>query len=131
MARFKREAQAAGRLNLPGIVGIYEYGEDIAKDISDEEATVMATSARQRAPRVAFIAMEFVKGRELRDLLEKGERFAMPEVARIMGEILDALDHAHSQRVVHRDMKPAGLIVLDNGHIKMPTSGSSISKNRS
>jgi len=123
LARFKREAQAAGRLNLPGIVGIYEYGEDIAKDISDEEATVMATSARQRAPRVAFIAMEFVKGRELRDLLEKGERFAMPEVARIMGEILDALDHAHSQRVVHRDMKPAGLIVLDNGHIKIADFG--------
>jgi eukaryotic-like serine/threonine-protein kinase len=123
MARFKREAQAAGRLNHPGIVGIYEYGEDIAEDLSDEEATMMATTARQRAPRIAFIAMEFVKGRELRDFLEKGERFALPEVARIMGEILDALDHAHAQGVVHRDMKPANLIVLDNGHIKIADFG--------
>jgi serine/threonine protein kinase len=113
MARFKREAQAAGRLNHPGIVGIYEYGEDIAEDLSDEEATIMAASARQSAQRIAYIAMEFVKGRELRDFLEQGERFALPEVARIMGEMLDALDHAHAQGVVHRDIKPANVMVLE------------------
>ena len=123
MARFKREAQAAGRLNHPGIVGIYEYGEDIAEDISDEEATMMAVSARQSAQRIAYIAMEFVKGRELRDCFEKGERVALPEVARIMGEMLEALDHAHAQGVVHRDMKPANLIVLDNGHVKIADFG--------
>lgn len=123
MARFRREAQAAGRLNHPGIVAIYEYGEDIAEDISDEEATMMAASARQSAQRIAFIAMEFVKGRELRDFFEKGERFALPEVARIMGEMLDALDHAHSQGVVHRDMKPANLILLDSGRLKIADFG--------
>jgi eukaryotic-like serine/threonine-protein kinase len=114
MARFKREAQAAGRLNHQGIVAIYDYGEEIAQDISAEEATMMASPSQAAgAQRVAYIAMEFVKGRELRDFFEKGERFALPEVARIMGEILEALDHAHSNGVVHRDMKPANLIVLD------------------
>ncbi len=124
MARFKREAQAAGRLNHPGIVAIYEYGEDIAQDVSEEEATMMAApSASLSAQRVAFIAMEFVKGRELRDYFEKGERFPMPEVVRIMGEMLDALDHAHSQGVVHRDMKPANLILLENGRVKVADFG--------
>ncbi|ROZ76082.1 serine/threonine-protein kinase [Ramlibacter sp. WS9] len=122
MARFKREAQAAGRLNHPGIVAIYEYGEEVAEDISDEEATMMAVPLKS-TQRVAFIAMEFVKGHELRDLFEKNERFAMPEVARIMTEMLEALDHAHSQGVVHRDMKPANLILLENGRVKVADFG--------
>jgi len=124
MARFKREAQAAGRLNHPGIVAIYEYGEDVAQDISDEEATMMAAPSKaQGAQRVAFIAMEFVKGRELRDYFEKGERFPMKEVVRIMAEMLDALDHAHAQGVVHRDMKPANIILLENGKVKIADFG--------
>ncbi len=124
MARFKREAQAAGRLNHPGIVAIYEYGEDIAQDISDEEATMMAApSAAASAQRVAYIAMEFVKGRELRDYFEKGERFPLPEAVRIMTEMLEALDHAHSQGVVHRDMKPANLILLGDGRVKVADFG--------
>jgi eukaryotic-like serine/threonine-protein kinase len=121
MARFKREAQAAGRLNHPGIVGIYDYGEEIAQDITDEEATVMAGAPG--AQRVAYIAMEFVKGRELRDFFEKRERFPLKEVARIMSEMLDAMDHAHSQGVVHRDMKPANLILLESGRVKVADFG--------
>ena len=124
LARFKREAQAAGRLNHPGIVAIYEYGEDIAQDISDDEATRLAPAAATTpAQRVAFIAMEFVDGRELRDCFERGERFPLPEVARIMGEILDALDHAHAQGVVHRDIKPANLILLPDGRVKVADFG--------
>jgi eukaryotic-like serine/threonine-protein kinase len=124
MARFKREAQAAGRLNHPGIVAIYDYGEEVAQDVGEEDATMMAPKAQgQPQERVAYIAMEFIKGRELRDFFEKGERFAMPEVVRIMSEMLDALDHAHSQGVVHRDMKPANLILLDNGRVKVADFG--------
>ena len=124
LARFKREAQAAGRLNHPGIVAIYEYGEDIEQDTSDDEATRLAPpAATAPAQRVAFIAMEFVDGRELRDCFERGERFPLPEVTRIMGEILAALDHAHAQGVVHRDIKPANLILLPDGRVKVADFG--------
>ncbi|MEO8653343.1 MAG: serine/threonine-protein kinase, partial [Ramlibacter sp.] len=124
LARFKREAQAAGRLNHPGIVAIYEYGEDVAQDTSDDEATRLApAAAAPAAQRVAYIAMEFVDGRELRDRFERGERFPLPEVTRIMGEILDALDHAHAQGVVHRDIKPANLILLADGRVKVADFG--------
>ncbi len=124
MARFKREAQAAGRLNHQGIVAIYDYGEEVPEDLNEEEATMMAPSASAKpAERVAYIAMEFIKGQELRDYFEKGERFKLRDVARIMGEILDALDHAHSQGVVHRDMKPANIIVLENGRMKIADFG--------
>src|SRR6185295_17656499 len=90
LARFKREAQAAGRLNHPNIVAIYEYSEDKG---------------------IAFIAMEFVKGRELKDYFDANERFPLKETDRIMGEILDALGHAHKNGVTHRDMKPANVIL--------------------
>jgi serine/threonine-protein kinase len=124
MARFKREAQAAGRLSHAGIVAIYDYGEEIPQDLDEEEATMMAPAASDKpAERVAYIAMEFIKGRELRDFFEKNERFPLADVARVMGEILDALDHAHSQGVVHRDIKPANLIVLDSGKIKIADFG--------
>ncbi len=113
LARFKREAQAAGRLNHPGIVAVYEYGE---------EAAVDARGAPNGA-RIAFIAMEYVQGRELRDFFNSNQRFALPEVARIMREVLDALGHAHAHGVVHRDMKPANLFVLDNGKIKIADFG--------
>jgi eukaryotic-like serine/threonine-protein kinase len=124
MARFKREAQAAGRLNHPGIVAIYDYGEEVPQEVGEEDATMMAPKPQAQSPeRVAYIAMEFIKGRELRDFFEKGERFPMPEVVRIMSEMLDALDHAHSHGVVHRDMKPANLILLDNGRVKVADFG--------
>lgn len=108
LARFKREAQAAGRLNHPGIVAVYEYGEDVSPESGQ---------------RVAFIAMEFVQGRELRSFFDANERFGLADIERVMGEILDALGHAHAHGVVHRDMKPANLFVLPNGKIKIGDFG--------
>jgi serine/threonine-protein kinase len=121
LARFKREAQAAGRLNHPGIVAVYDYGEET---ISDDH-TMMANPQTIDAAgqRVAFIAMEFVKGRELRDFFEANERFTLKDTERLMGEILSALGHAHSHGVVHRDMKPANLIVLPDGKVKVADFG--------
>ena len=120
LARFKREAQAAGRLNHPGIVAVYDYGEEIA---DDDHTMVAGEGASQARQRVAYIAMEFVKGRELRDFFEANERFALKDVERLMGEILDALAHAHAHGVVHRDMKPANLIVLADGKVKVADFG--------
>lgn len=119
LARFKREAQAAGRLNHPGIVAVYDYGEEIP----DDDHTMVAGEGEKAQQRVAYIAMEFVKGRELRDFFEANERFALKDVERLMGEILDALGHAHAHGVVHRDMKPANLIVLPDGKIKVADFG--------
>ena len=103
IARFKREAQAAGRLNHPNVVAIYEYGEE--------------------ADGTAFIAMEFVQGRELKDAFDSDERIALPLVGRIMGQLLDALEHAHRNGVVHRDIKPANIILLADGTVKVADFG--------
>ncbi len=102
LARFKREAQAAGRLIHPNIVTVYEYGED-----ND----------------TAFIAMEYVKGRELKEIIDNNERFSLDDIINIMVQLLDALDYSHSQGVVHRDIKPGNIIVLDNGMIKVTDFG--------
>ncbi len=103
LSRFMREAQAAGRLNHPNVVAVYEYGEE--------------------ADGTAYIAMEYVEGRELKDYFDRQERFPLTEIARIMGELLGALGHAHHHGIVHRDIKPANIFVLDNGQIKVGDFG--------
>lgn len=120
LARFKREAQAAGRLNHPGIVAVYDYGEAV---IDEDHTMVAGTVADTARKTVAFIAMEFVKGKELREFFEANARFALKDIERLMGEILDALAHAHANGVVHRDMKPANLIVLADGKVKIADFG--------
>ena len=102
LARFKREAQAAGRLNHPGIVAIHDYGEDDG---------------------LAFIAMEFIKGDELRTYFDSQQRFALTHIVRIVCDILDALDHAHRNGVVHRDIKPANIMITDEGRVKVADFG--------
>ena len=107
LARFQREAQAAGRLSHPNIVAIYEYGEE----------------ADGQGGSTAFIAMEFVEGRELRSYFDNNERFALPEAGRIMGQLLAALGHAHQHGIVHRDIKPANIILLNDGTAKVADFG--------
>jgi serine/threonine-protein kinase len=102
--RFRREAQAAGRLAHPGIVGVYEYGEDAAADAT-------------------FIAMELVRGRDLKSLFDSGKRFTLAETGRLMAELLAALQHAHERGVVHRDVKPGNIILLDDGGVKVADFG--------
>jgi len=102
IARFRREAQAAGRLSHPNIVGIYDFGEDAG---------------------VWYIAMEFVKGRELKEYFEANERFATADAVRILTQILAALGYSHRLGVIHRDIKPANVIILADGSIKVADFG--------
>ncbi len=102
IARFRREAQAAGRLNHPNIVSIYEFGEDAG---------------------TWYIAMERVQGRELKQYFEENERFTTTDIVRIMCQVLDALDYSHRQGVIHRDIKPANIFLLAGGVAKVADFG--------
>lgn len=102
LARFKREAQAAGKLTHPSIVGIYEFGEDAG---------------------VWFIAMELVKGRELKEYFEEQQRFKTVDIVRILSQILSALGYSHKLGVVHRDVKPSNVFILPDGTVKVADFG--------
>ena len=101
-ARFRNEAQAAGRLLHPGIVGVYDFGEDQA---------------------VAFIAMEYVEGNTLAHYLNSKIRFTDEDILSLIGQLLEALQHAHERGVWHRDIKPANLIVTRAGKLKVADFG--------
>jgi predicted Ser/Thr protein kinase len=102
LARFRNEAQAAGRLQHPGIVAVYDYGEDAE---------------------VAYIAMEYVEGNSLREYFSRGTRFTERDSISILSQLLEALAHAHERRVWHRDIKPANLIVMRSGRVKVADFG--------
>ena len=102
LARFRREAQAAGRLSHPNIVAIHDYDEDAG---------------------TAFIAMEFVEGRDLRDHFASGERFREADSVRIVCDILAALEYSHARGVVHRDIKPANVFLRADGTVKVADFG--------
>ena len=91
LARFKREAQAAGRLTHPNIVGIFDYGE---------------------TGEVAYIVMEFVDGRTLKSLVDAEERMPVATIGKIMADLLAGLRYSHDRGVVHRDIKPANVMIV-------------------
>ena len=104
--RFFREAEAAGRLSHPGIVTVFDLGEEL----------------ETRAP---YIVMEFVAGQSLEKLLlSKEDRKLPPEEAlQLALEVAEALDCAHGQGVVHRDVKPANILLTEDGHAKIADFG--------
>lgn len=101
-ARFQREARAAAALRHPGIVTVYDTGED------DEGP---------------YIVLELVEGRTLADRLRSEGPLDPPEVAALMRSVAAALDHAHAQGVVHRDIKPSNLMVDDDGGVRITDFG--------
>ena len=103
--RFVREAEAAGRLSHPGIVTIFDVGEE----------------PETRAP---YIVMEYVNGPSLEKLLSGEDRTLPLETAlQLTLELAEALDCAHGQGVVHRDLKPANILVTEDGHAKIADFG--------
>lgn len=101
-ARFVREAQAAGRLNHPNIVTVFDFGQQDG---------------------VAYLVMEFICGRELAAHFEDNHHFDLPQAVRIMGELLDALGYAHERGIVHRDVKPANVMIETSGRVKLTDFG--------
>ncbi len=102
ITRFRREAQAAGRLTHPNIVGVFDYGE------TDD---------------IAYIVMEYVDGESLKAVLDRKERFPIPEIIRVMDELLAGLGFSHERGVVHRDIKPANLMLTKQGRLKIADFG--------
>lgn len=100
--RFFREAEAAGALNHPNIVTIYDVGEDYD---------------------LAYVAMELLDGSDLCDLVKPTQKLPFAEVLRIVGAVAEGLDFAHSKGIVHRDIKPANIMRLKNGDIKIADFG--------
>ncbi|MGW5350478.1 ABC transporter substrate-binding protein [Streptomyces sp. NPDC004031] len=104
--RFAREAQAAGSLNHPGIVTVHDQDE-----IRDGDEVV------------PYLVMEFVPGGSLSQLLRRRVFFPPERAVRIACDILDALAHAHSHGTVHRDVKPANVMVTPEGIVKVADFG--------
>jgi len=100
-ARFLQEARAAGSIGHPAIVTIYDVG---------------------READVAFIAMELLDGRELRDLI-RGGSLAPSEAVEIAAQVAEALAAAHERGVIHRDVKPGNVMVLSDGRVKIMDFG--------
>jgi eukaryotic-like serine/threonine-protein kinase len=100
-ARFRQEARAAGAVSHPAIVTIYDVG---------------------REGDLAFIAMELVEGRELRQLIREG---ALPatRALEIAALVADGLGYAHERGVIHRDIKPGNIMVLPDGRVKIMDFG--------
>jgi predicted Ser/Thr protein kinase len=96
--RLKREAAIAAQLRHPNIIAVHEVG----------------TTKTRNGPSLPFIAMEFVEGRTLADLLEEGKT-GRKELLRILEDVSRAVAYAHAQGVVHRDLKPANVIVDQTG----------------
>jgi serine/threonine protein kinase len=102
LQRFRREARAAGRRFHPNIVAIWDFGDDDG---------------------TPFLAMEFVDGRSLDDLIKSSGPFEPSRSVGIIAQVLSALGFAHENGIVHRDVKPSNIMVLQNGDIKVADFG--------
>ena len=100
--RFLREARSAGRLNHPNIVTIFDVGEEGG---------------------AAYIAMEFLEGRSLHQMMKDPQRIPYHTAADIIAQVADALYHAHQFSIVHRDVKPANVVVAPSGRAKLTDFG--------
>ena len=106
--RFQREAISASSLTDPNIVEVYDVGEDDGK---------------------YFIVMEYVEGKTLKQLIKKRGSLTLPEVVDIMLQLTKAIAHAHESYIIHRDIKPQNVIILEDGTVKIMDFGIAVALN--
>src|SRR3954452_21336522 len=97
--RFRREAHSAAGLNHPSIVAVYDTGEDASPDGTPQP----------------FIVMEYVNGRTLRDIVKSEGRLPVRRAMEIVAEVCSALDFSHRNGIIHRDVKPANVMITPEG----------------
>ena len=102
--RFMREAQSAGILSHPNIVTIHDVVEQTEEGL-------------------AFIAMEYVRGTNLKAVLQSEQPLSLGAVVDIVSQVAEALDYAHAHRVIHRDIKPANLLITGDSKVKITDFG--------
>ncbi len=128
--RFAREAKTLARLNHPGIVTLYEFGQvPLSATPAHKTAPPLSPGSPSPAPeataepdRLFYFLMEFVDGVNLRQLLH-ASRLAPREALAIVPQICDALQYAHDQGIVHRDIKPENILVDRRGQVKVADFG--------
>jgi len=101
-ARFQREAQAAGMLSHPNIVNVFDYGEDAG---------------------ILYLVMEYLEGKSLEKLVKGKVLLPIETIIPMYDQVCSALDHAHQNGIVHRDVKPANIMILGNGLAKVTDFG--------
>ena len=106
--RFQREALQASSLSHPNIVEVYDVGEDNGE---------------------YYIVMEYVEGKHLKNLLKKRGKLTIPEVVDIMLQVTSGLSIAHDSYIIHRDIKPQNIMILDNGLVKRTDFGIALAMN--
>ncbi|WP_329955842.1 Stk1 family PASTA domain-containing Ser/Thr kinase [Calidifontibacillus erzurumensis] len=100
--RFRREAHSATSLNHPNIVSIYDVGEE---------------------ENIYFIVMEYIEGQTLKQYIQQKKTLTVEEVIDIMKQITAAIEHAHQNQIIHRDIKPHNILIDYKGHVKVTDFG--------
>ena len=100
--RFQREAKSVSDLSHPNIVEVYDVGEEEGQH---------------------YIVMEYIDGRTLKQLIQKRGALTVAEVLDIMTQLTDGLAAAHEAYIIHRDIKPQNIMILDNGMVKITDFG--------
>ena len=102
VARFRREAQAVASLSHSNIVSIYDVGQDKG---------------------IHYLVMEMIEGKNLKEVIKERGALPVPEAVEIAKQICDALEHAHEQQIIHRDIKPHNIILTEDGKAKVTDFG--------